>query len=317
MPAKEDDDDLLRRLNALKPSGICLDRRKTALDAASLEPPYAGLVNEVDLASRFRNLTGGRDPIGHQKITVPEQRETETNPEDDRSLEQLLAGLGPDDQWNVGANEMDRADALLREARKALTESSQPQDDSTGSKRLKEGGRTTNEPEGEELSEQQEAEEAVQRALEESSIDDHYQAEPYTLSDQSRSEKVSSIDQEDGSDPLSLPEVPKALPKAPSDHENGHDALNLPETPTSIRAGKAQGLETFSDTEAETWCIICNDDATLLCPGCDDDKYCERCWFEGHKGESAGYEERSHKPLALEKDKKRKRQRLLRKKVGA
>ncbi|KAK7522809.1 uncharacterized protein IWZ02DRAFT_254479 [Phyllosticta citriasiana] len=53
----------------------------------------------------------------------------------------------------------------------------------------------------------------------------------------------------------------------------------------------------FTDEEIDSWCKICFDNATLRCLGCDGDLHCRNCWLEGHKGESAGFEERMHRAV--------------------
>jgi len=51
----------------------------------------------------------------------------------------------------------------------------------------------------------------------------------------------------------------------------------------------------YTDEDQKTWCIVCLDDATVRCVGCDNDVYCSRCWKDMHSGPSAGYDERGHK----------------------
>ncbi|ORZ03637.1 hypothetical protein BCR43DRAFT_483692 [Syncephalastrum racemosum] len=46
--------------------------------------------------------------------------------------------------------------------------------------------------------------------------------------------------------------------------------------------------------ELEDWCGICNDDATLICDDCEGEKYCNTCFYEGHRGEMADYESTKH-----------------------
>ncbi|KAJ4343297.1 hypothetical protein N0V87_000519 [Didymella glomerata] len=89
------------------------------------------------------------------------------------------------------------------------------------------------------------------------------------------------------------------------------DALGLPSAPSfapSKKPPKVQSnLQSKLDEEIDTWCVICQDDATLKCLGCEGDLYCRNCWMEGHKGESAGFEERRHRAVEFVKggDKKK------------
>lgn len=85
------------------------------------------------------------------------------------------------------------------------------------------------------------------------------------------------------------------------------DSLGLPSAPSFSPRKKppvASNLQKRIDDEVDTWCIICQDDATLKCLGCDDDLYCQRCWNEGHRGEGAGFEERTHKAVLYARKKK-------------
>ncbi|KAF7938909.1 uncharacterized protein EAE98_001246 [Botrytis deweyae] len=78
--------------------------------------------------------------------------------------------------------------------------------------------------------------------------------------------------------------------------------LGLPSAPTTQPVakvakeskGKAGGLKKYTDEEMDTWCIICQDDATIQCVGCEGDLYCARCWKEGHMGVDAGWEFKRH-----------------------
>ncbi|KAF3046512.1 hypothetical protein E8E12_010404 [Didymella heteroderae] len=89
------------------------------------------------------------------------------------------------------------------------------------------------------------------------------------------------------------------------------DALGLPSAPSFAPSKKPptvqSSLQSKLDDEIDTWCVICQDDATLRCLGCDGDLYCRNCWMEGHKGESAGFEERRHRAVEFVKggDKKK------------
>jgi hypothetical protein len=125
---------------------------------------------------------------------------------------------------------------------------------------------------------------------------------------------------------LSLPAAPTALPKddlectqaiedaftarlaalsAPSPSQT--DSLGLPSAPSFPPQKKppiGSNLQKRIDDEIDTWCIICQDDATLKCLGCDGDLYCQLCWTEGHRGENAGFEEKMHKVVLYARKKK-------------
>ncbi len=81
------------------------------------------------------------------------------------------------------------------------------------------------------------------------------------------------------------------------------DALGMPSAPTfqpqdnTPATGSGKGLlrsNKYTDEDQKTWCVVCLEDATIRCVGCDDDVYCGRCWKEMHVGPSAGYDERGH-----------------------
>jgi hypothetical protein len=75
------------------------------------------------------------------------------------------------------------------------------------------------------------------------------------------------------------------------------NSLGLPAVPTFKPADKPiKGvMKKYTDEEVNSWCIICQDDATVKCLGCDGDLYCAGCWKEGHMGPDVGFEERRHK----------------------
>lgn len=71
--------------------------------------------------------------------------------------------------------------------------------------------------------------------------------------------------------------------------KQGPTLPSAPKSLPSIRKYDLPGYDSTRDEAADTWCCICNRDASLQCLGCDDDLYCEECWKEGH-GEGDGQE---------------------------
>jgi hypothetical protein len=71
-----------------------------------------------------------------------------------------------------------------------------------------------------------------------------------------------------------FPSPPKTAP------EPNTDSLGLPSAPTFKPFEKPTPTiqKKFTDEEIDTWCIICQDDATVKCFGCDGDLYCATCW---------------------------------------
>ena len=88
------------------------------------------------------------------------------------------------------------------------------------------------------------------------------------------------------------------------------DALGMPSAPTfqpqdnNPTAGSGKGFlrsNKYTDEDQKTWCVVCLDDATIRCVGCDNDVYCGRCWTDMHVGPSAGYDERGHQWLKFQR----------------
>ncbi|GAB1310248.1 Abscission/NoCut checkpoint regulator [Madurella fahalii] len=87
------------------------------------------------------------------------------------------------------------------------------------------------------------------------------------------------------------------------------DAFGLPSVPTfrpqdRPTSTNSRGLRSakYTDGDQSTWCVVCLDDATIRCIGCDNDVYCARCWREMHVGPSAGYDERGHQWVRIARD---------------
>lgn len=181
-------------------------------------------------------------------------------------------------------------------------------------------------------SEEEETDDVIARVMAELEISKKYDPPspppPYSDRDPEQSNAEKTTDSADDNS-ISLPSAPTTLKPTDSLDETQAledaftarlaalagpktDSLGLPSAPSfapSAKPPKIQSsLQQKLDEEIDTWCIICQDDATLKCLGCDGDLYCRNCWMEGHKGESAGLEERRHRAVEFVKggDKKKK-----------
>lgn len=133
----DQDDDLMKRLNALKPSSVKLDSH-SATPAIDLEVSKP-LSREDKLAERLKGLRSGisgthaplklaRDPSEaltsqvHDEVKVERDPITEwqSSENDDQTLDDLLAEIGPEDQWRLDPDDPKNIDSLLKEAKDAL-----------------------------------------------------------------------------------------------------------------------------------------------------------------------------------------------------
>lgn len=172
-------------------------------------------------------------------------------------------------------------------------------------------------------SEDQEADELLQRILDEVAHepppDPDPDAEPNPESQQAATESShkSSPPQADLLPPPSytshnFPASPNTQPSPPvaddSDIASRFASLNLPsvptalpQVPTTIKTPSKKQPKEDEEEEEDQYCVICFADPTVRClgPVCDGDLYCNICWREGHTGEDVGREMRSHKALVL------------------
>lgn len=261
---------------------------------------------------------------------------------DDKTLDALLAELGPDDQWKLNPDDADDIQKLLDEAKLAL-----PSDDAkheTNAKRREEDPAVGKSKNGKEYltrdldmsvfalddeddkdrnpdeqhsrleDESREAQDIVAKLMDEVALEKANEPPDSPESPQTTAKDVAD---DDGG--FSLPSAPSKLPepattepsKKSLDFESdivarmaalrGLEAtteLGLPSAPTFKPIDKpVKGVmkKTFTDEEIESWCVICQDDATVKCLGCEGDLYCAKCWKEGHMGSDVGWEERKHK----------------------
>jgi hypothetical protein len=203
---------------------------------------------------------------------------------------------------NVGSGEVGRVQEDMED---------QDEDDEDGKKRT----------------EDDEADDVIAKLMAELEISKKYDCPSPSDDDNSESGGQKNTSREDTTDDgFTLPSAPSTLPEddfarsqamedaftarlvalaAPSPSQT--DSLGLPSAPSFAPRNKppvSTNLRKQVDDEIDTWCIICQDDATLKCLGCDGDLYCQNCWMEGHRGESAGFEEKRHKAVLYTKKKK-------------
>lgn len=268
-------------------------------------------------------------------------------------MEDLLAELGVGDSWNIVGDEESQIEGLLSAAQESLAKSQQVanaghegfEDDATAPESRKRMDAQTSQAsaakkqfgprEPSEAEIDQEADEYLAQVLEEikhtpkgavsGDIEDNSGPSQSNQGPPPQAESSTSLDFP--SAPFQALDPPPSYSETTADDELASRFVNLsfPSVPTAInpkptkpttRVSK-QPQKGFTNEEIDSWCIICNDDATLQCIGCDGDLYCTKCWLDGHKGRDAGYEERGHKAVQYNKGGGLKKQPARRTMIGA
>lgn len=340
------DDGLLARLNALNPSSVSFGNGPDApaLDIETNEPATV----EDKLADRLKGLRSGSHGGSRASISgnntsdklirqTKEEVATDSDPirdwqghgnDEGPDLDQLLAELGPDDQWKLDSEDPKNIDSLLKEAKSAL-----PKDEAGPSRpsmfevdagldadenARDDGGKNQNQRD------EADADDYVKQVLAELEFDKAHGINNDSGDGDEQEHSTHST--------LDLPSTPSNLPQPPShptSSQNKDDqppsykdselstrfsklGLSLPSTPSAppsarIKASiasklaqskKKSDLLVYTDEDMDSWCCICNADGSVRCLGCDGDIYCDACWREGH-GNGPG-QERGHRAVRYE-----------------
>ena len=262
--------------------------------------------------------SGRADGLLSRQNNRYEIRGDEADLDDDQALDALLESLGEgdfdltadgdhddSDQPPDPRDEAEKLAELLRKLKS--TDPNGDDDDDDG-----------NSSDGEEMS--RAVESILSQARDELSSLAAPSAGTSTNEDGTENEKDKGAPTTAGGDPFSLPSVPSQPPQKVEEPEVDDDLLTsrlvslrgigpvdsfgLPSAPTfrpDSRTAPGQSVlqrnsrNKYSDSDQSTWCVVCLEDATVRCEGCDDDVYCSRCWKEMHVGVQAGYEERGHR----------------------
>jgi ANCHR-like B-box zinc-binding protein len=322
---------LWARLNALK-----LKSQASKSTISDLQARFKALKGDDSRESSNTQPTGSEPPPSLEEIAnKPDNPSSSINHEEDEDVGAMLEELGS--TGDFGLSEVENVDGLLAEANRAVkaAEKDTPDplsEDQAGQK----GNEDADERSGHAKSDagdSEAADEYIQQLLAEVSLDDKedpVQSDERTLTDDEA--PAQSVEHEEVGDkspkanesesrPLGLLDLPstpqvtrentKSPPAKRSDADDELEARLAALTDGNKQKNSAGNIfEAQSDEdETENWCIICYDDATVKCYGCDGDLYCTKCWKEGHTGPDAGLEERRHRAAAFKKDTKKKKSR--------
>jgi len=342
MPAG--DDQLLARLNALKPSSVKLSTDPKASLDIEPNPPQTvedkladrlkALRSGVSRTDTARDVTVNLDRGDTFTAQVEKEVATEHDPirdwqqtgNDDQTLEQILAELGPDYQWKLYPDDPKHIASLVKEAKDALLvdpEAETAVGDRDGSGAQTEWSDPGSIAEGdkarktEDQQDEEEADDYVKRVLAEIDMEKKFgpsEAEEASAPASPEEQNTTSSDPGLPSTPSNLPPPPNST-KPPTYEDSelearlsqlGLGGLNLPSTPSAPPSAKPKvtadiksksNVQKYTDEDIDSWCCICNEDGEVRCLGCDNDIYCQQCWTEGH-GNGPG-QEKGHRAVQL------------------
>ncbi|PPJ52620.1 hypothetical protein CBER1_11142 [Cercospora berteroae] len=305
------DDNLLARLNALKPSSVKLDPGDPIIDIQSSAPQSV----EDRLAERLKTLGAGGSltPTGNVKSTnrqtspvaqtterkLHDDPDTEKDPvrnwQDDsheQSVDDLLAELEADGQWKIHPEEPQNVQSLLKEAQESLSKTaeptSNPQDEHQDSRKISSPAEDMVDDAAVKTGDQQDEEDAdeyIARVLAELDIEKKYGDADNDVTQREPSDQNTAG--EDGHT-LDLPSTPSQLKDVPvtSEHEPpsyedselearfsklGFDSLGLPSTPTSKPSSKPKVVASVKPKNKSNLPTYTDEDIDSWCCICNED----------------------------------------------
>ncbi|KAM0270701.1 hypothetical protein ACHAPA_003176 [Fusarium lateritium] len=328
------DKSLLERLNALRGNSAGPEKPASTEINVDLIERKKTPTREDTLAARLKSLRERGDepspqaPKPTHQPQKPKSQPSKASKEsvkleddeddsmfqtDDQTLEELLGDVKPEEGFQTEPDDA-QVKALLEELADSIPKDTDKKD--------KKDQHDSDDSDGEAMN--KDVDEIIARFRDEAEVEAALEKtrtpEPESESEPEQSEPSKTSD-------LALPDVPSDLADIPSSNRaasadidditarlaalrapSPEDSLALPSVPTSKPSGQpVKRLTTrtnYTDNDVESWCTVCLEDATLRCPGCDDDVYCTRCWYEMHRGPQAGFDEMSHKAVQFTKDKK-------------
>ncbi|KAK4499204.1 hypothetical protein PRZ48_009717 [Zasmidium cellare] len=269
------DDDLLARLNALKPSSVQLQQKAPSVDVETTRSQSI----EDKLADRLKNLRAGgttsstspartRDTAEDLTARVKDEVVSERDPirdwqqqdDDDQTLDDLLADLGSDNQWKLDPDDPKNIQSLMKEAREALPRESEREEadqDGKSSEGVPAAGNgeafgeeTADSPKTEDQRDEAEADDYVKRVLAELEIEKKYGTGEHDEDDgDGNHDETANNGLQLPSAPSKVPDPPTASDKEPPSYEDSElearfsklglgGGLNLPSTPTAKPSAK-------------------------------------------------------------------------------
>lgn len=288
--ASDVDNDLLARLNKLKNSKAPSLNQSNTVSNPSVSAGQDDTAE--DLLARFHKLHGNKAlPSGQLSLTETSNKDEENRPPSP-TIEELLADLGPVDQYTVDSTDLKKANDLLAEAKHALPDVGVQTHildrENAAAQTGQDRDPTADSAKEEDRDEEAEAAASLQRILDEIELEKHQdppEPEDSPIQASSHSAPLDSF----GS--LVFPSTPEHLKPL----SNGLDLPSAPETAPTTQNSKVKPKGSgYSNEQIDSWCVICCANATVKCFGCDGDLYCWGCWREGHVGEDVGLEEKNH-----------------------